>query len=185
MDSIELVTSSWIHRKLKYSCNWRSFCQLCRQMDDIFQEFYFCDSLKQSINSASVVLLETWFPPWFPIDKRITKESGKNWHRIRNIWSCPGRFQKLPWSRMGLHWDVDLVSFVEGESAYDFFNVLALREWNPILDKLDADTQYVLGFPSCLILNSVFNRSQIFRRPALFLTWPEGHQHRWKVELHL
>jgi hypothetical protein len=31
------------------------------------------------------------------------------------------RFQKLSWSRMGLHSGVDLVSFVVGESAYDFF----------------------------------------------------------------
>ena len=46
---------------------------------------------------------------------------------------------------MGLHWVVDLVSFVERESAYDFFNILALREWNPILHKLNTDTQYVFG----------------------------------------
>ena len=46
---------------------------------------------------------------------------------------------------MGLHWGVDLVSFVEAESVYDFFNILASKEWNPILHKLDTDTQYVFG----------------------------------------
>jgi len=38
------------------------------------------------------------------------------------------RFQKL----LGVEWGsiggVDLVSFVEGESVYDFFNILALIE---------------------------------------------------------
>ena len=42
--------------------------------------------------------------------------------------SCIFRFQKLSWSRVGLHWVVDLVFFVEGENTYDFFNILALRE---------------------------------------------------------
>jgi hypothetical protein len=64
------------------------------------------------------------------------------------MWTCPGselhqtsdelavrmkieffifRLQKLSGSRMELHWGVDLVSFVEGENAYDFLNILALR----------------------------------------------------------
>jgi hypothetical protein len=43
-------------------------------------------------------------------------------------------------SRIGLH-----VSFVERESTYDFFNTLALIERNPILHKLNTDTQYVFG----------------------------------------
>ena len=38
------------------------------------------------------------------------------------------RFQKLSGSQMGLHWGVDIVSFMKGESAYDLFNILALRE---------------------------------------------------------
>jgi len=48
-------------------------------------------------------------------------------------------------SGMGIHLGVDLFSYVEKESAYDFFNILALREWNPILYKLHTDTQYVCG----------------------------------------
>jgi hypothetical protein len=43
---------------------------------------------------------------------------------------------------MGLHWVVDLVSFVELESTHD---IHALREGNPILHKLHTDTQYVFG----------------------------------------
>ena len=45
-------------------------------MDNILQEFYFCDSLKQNIKlsfcgtSWDVILF-----PWFPIDQRITKEN--------------------------------------------------------------------------------------------------------------
>jgi hypothetical protein len=34
---------------------------------------------------------------------------------------------------------------VERERTYDFFNLLALREKNPILHKLHTDTHYVFG----------------------------------------
>ena len=44
---------------------------------------------------------------------------------------------------MGIHWGV---AFVEEESAYDFFNIMALRDWNPILHKLNTDPQCVFGF---------------------------------------
>jgi len=36
-------------------------------------------------------------------------------------------------------------SFVKRESTCNFFNILSLREWNPILQKLHTDTQYVFG----------------------------------------
>ena len=103
----------------------------------------------------------------FPVSSSwIWKELGKHWQGIWNIWYCLARdlhqtsnelevqmrteylifrFHKLSWSWMGSHWGVDFVSFVERENTYDFFSILAFREWNSILHKIHTDTQYLFA----------------------------------------
>lgn len=63
------------------------------------------------------------------------------------------RFQNLSWNRTGLHWDLDLVSFVKWGTTRIFW-IFWKKEW-------DLWTRNMcLGVPSCLILNSGFNRSR-------------------------
>jgi len=82
MDSIEVAVFAALELSQKIGV---FFCQSCRQSGNILQEFYFCDSLKQSIklgfcgSSWDEILF-----PWFPIDQRITKENAGS----KSAFSC-------------------------------------------------------------------------------------------------
>ena len=121
---VRQIRSSWqsflhlnYHRYLSLIAIKDSFFNFVGRVYNILQEFYFCDTFKQSITSFSfcVTSWDVILFPWFPIDQRITKENAGSrsafscfFHRMQN--HCQWRWALLSfvqlWAWWVCHWSL-------------------------------------------------------------------------------